>query len=56
MDLALHNEPLSNFTKVQLGLRDFEYLAPEQIQMFTHSGIRISTEKANVFCLGILCV
>ncbi|CAK81937.1 unnamed protein product (macronuclear) [Paramecium tetraurelia] len=47
-------EAISNFHQVKYNDRQVEYLAPEQLELFSGLKNKINQEKANIFCLGLL--
>ncbi|KAM3130264.1 hypothetical protein pb186bvf_017659 [Paramecium bursaria] len=56
IDNELVQQPLNNFQQVKYSDRTLEYLAPEQLQLFTKQKTQYSQEKANIFCLGLIVV
>ncbi|CAD8058050.1 unnamed protein product [Paramecium sonneborni] len=47
-------EAISNFHQVKYNDRQVEYLAPEQLELFSGLKNKINQDKANIFCLGLL--
>ncbi|CAD8059977.1 unnamed protein product [Paramecium sonneborni] len=54
VDNIVSLEAISNFHQVKYNDRQVEYLAPEQLEMFSGLKNKINQDKANIFCLGLL--